>query len=181
MARPFQLDANIGFRTDHQSNPVCENSCFSRFSGPLNSLSHDPNQPYDNGILAHQKQAFPSSDAIVWSPQFSFAWQPLGVARNLVLRGGVGFFYDQVPASLAANLAYNPPYSTFFNISGYSLAPGEMNSLSQNAMNSNQVFVNAYTNGQSIAQIKKADPNFNPPSFQNPALNNASTNRPRDG
>jgi hypothetical protein len=163
------LTLTLALRTDHQSNPVCANNCFSRLSGPFNSLSHDPNQPYDTGILAHQRQAFANTDSIVWSPRFSLAWQPLGVARNLVIRGGVGSFYDQVPASLAVNLAYNPPYSTFFNISGYNLAPKEANSLSLNAMNSNAAFTKGYATGQSIAQIQQTDPSFIPPSFQNPA------------
>jgi len=163
------LTLTVALRADHQSNPVCANSCFSRFSGPFNSLSHDPGKPYDTGILNHQRQAFANTDSIAWSPRFSFAWQPLGVARNLVIRGGFGFFYDQVPASLAANLAYNPPSSTFFDISGYNLAPGDMNSLLQNAKSSNLIFMNAYKTGQSIARIKLDDPNFTPPTFTNPA------------
>jgi Carboxypeptidase regulatory-like domain len=163
------LTLTVALRADHQSNPVCENRCFARFSGPFNSLSHDPNQPYDSGILAHQRQAFPNTDAIVWSPRFSFAWQPLGVSHNSVIRGGVGFFYDPVPASLAADLAYNPPSSTSFNITGYNLTPGETNSLFQNAVNSNAAFANGFANHQTLAQIKAADPSFIPPSFQNPA------------
>jgi hypothetical protein len=159
----------VALRADYQSNPVCKNSCFARFSGPFNSLSHDPNQPYDSGILTNQRQAYANTDAIVWSPRFSFAWQPFGVSHNSVIRGGIGFFYDTVPTSLAANLAYNLPTNTFFNISGYNLAPREANSLSRNAANSNTVFMNGYATGQSIAEIKAADTNFNPPSFQNPA------------
>jgi hypothetical protein len=163
------LTLTLTLRADHQSNPVCAKNCFARFSGPFNSLSHDPRQPYDSGILINQKQAFANTDSIVWSPRFSFAWQPFGVTRNTVVRGGFGFFYDQVPASLAANLAFNPPSNTFFNISGNSLAPGETNSLSRNADTSNTVFMNGYAAGQSIAQIKAVDPNFTPPSFVNPA------------
>jgi hypothetical protein len=163
------LTLTVALRADHQSNPVCENSCFTRFSGPFNSLSHDPNQPYGTGILTNQKQAYANTDAIVWSPRFSFAWQPLGVSHNTVVRGGVGIFYDQVPATLAANLAYNPPYSTFFNISGHNLAPQEVNSLTANAVSSNKAFMNGYAMGLSIAQIQAANPNFTPPTFTNPA------------
>jgi hypothetical protein len=159
------LTLTLALRADHQSNPVCQNSCFGRLSGAFNSLSHDPKQPYDTGILAHQRQAFANTDSIVWSPRFSFAWQPLGVSHNSVIRGGVGFFYDPIPGSLAADLAYNPPSSTFFNISGYNLAPAETNSLSQNAANSNAAFVNGFPTGQ----ILTTDPNFIPPSFTNPA------------
>jgi hypothetical protein len=163
------LTLTLALRADHQSNPICENSCFSRLSGPLNSLSHDPNQPYDTGILTHQKQAYQNTDSIVWSPRFSFAWQPLGVSHNSVIRGGVGFFYDPLTGSLAADLAYNPPSNTFFNISGFSLAPAETNSLYKNAANSGAAFANGFATGQTLAQIKAVDPSFIPPSFQNPA------------
>jgi len=164
------LTLTLALRGDHQSNPVCENRCFTRFSGSFNSISHDPNQPYDKAILINQKQAFANTDSLVWSPRFSFAWQPLGVSHNTVLRGGVGIFYDPVPGSLATNLAYNPPSYNFFNISGYSLSPNETNSLSQNAKNSYTAFANGFASGQTPAQIKAADPtNFTPPSFQTPA------------
>jgi hypothetical protein len=163
------LTLTLTLRADHQSNPVCAKNCFARFAGPFNSLSHDPSQPYDSGILINQKQAFANTDSIVWSPRFSFAWQPFGVTRNTVVRGGFGIFYDQIPASLAANLAFNPPSNTFFNISGYNLAPGETNSLSRNADTSNTVFMNGYASGQSITQIRALDPNFTPPTFVNPA------------
>jgi hypothetical protein len=163
------LTVTLTLRADHQSNPVCAKNCFARFSGPFNSLSHDANQPYDSGILINQRQAFANTDSIVWSPRFSLAWQPLGVTHNTVVRGGIGIFYDQIPASLAANLAFNPPSNTFFNNSGYNLAPGEANSLSGNAANSNAVFASGYASGQSITQIKALDPNFTPPTFVNPA------------
>jgi len=164
------LTLTLALRSDHQSNPICENQCFARLAGPFNSISHDPDQPFKNGVLLHQKQAFQNTDSLVWSPRFGFAWQPLGFSHNTVIRGGAGIFYDPVPGSLATNLAYNPPSNTFFNISGHSLAPGETNSLSQNAANSNAAFAQGFASGQTLAQIKAADPNFTPPSFQTPAI-----------
>jgi Carboxypeptidase regulatory-like domain len=164
------LTLTLALRADHQSNPICQNACFARFTGAFNSLSHNPNQPYDTGILDHQKQAFANTDSIFWSPRFSFAWQPLGVSHNSVIRGGVGFFYDPIPASLAADLAYNPPSNTFFNTTGFNLAPGEKNSLFKNAAESNTAFSDAFgIPSPTLAQIKLADPSFIPPSFTNPA------------
>jgi hypothetical protein len=163
------LTLTLALRADHQSNPVCENLCFTRLSGPLNSLSHDPNQPYDSGILTHQRQAFANTDNLEWSPRFSFAWQPLGVSHNTVLRGGVGFFYDPVPGGIAPSLASNPPSYNFYNISGFNLAPDETNSLSQKAAAFNAAFTNGFAARQSVTQIEAADPQFIPPSFQNPA------------
>jgi Carboxypeptidase regulatory-like domain len=163
------LALTFALRADHQSNPVCETRCFARLAGPFDSVSHDPNQPYNQAILVKQKQAFLNTDSIVWSPRVSFAWQPLGVSRNTVIRGGVGVFYDPVPGALGSSLAFNPPLSNFFALSGYNLAPDETNSLSQNAYNSNTAFLKGFAAGQTLAQIQATDPNFTPPSFQNPA------------
>jgi Carboxypeptidase regulatory-like domain len=165
------LTLTLALRSDHQSNPVCEDRCFSRLTGPLNSLSHDPtNQRYDTGILTHQKQAFANTDGFVWSPRFSFAWQPLGVSHNTVLRGGIGFFYDPVPGGLASSLGSNPPSFDDYNVSGYNLAPGEKNSLNKIAAASYLAFSSGFAAGQSLTQIEQADPTpFIPPRFQNPA------------
>jgi hypothetical protein len=163
------MTLTLALRADHQSNPVCENSCFTRLAGRLNSLSHDPSQPYRSDILTNQKQAFSNTDALVWSPRFSLAWQPLGVSHNTVLRGGVGFFYDAVPGGLASTLGANPPVFDDYNLSGFNLAPGEDNSLNQKALAFDKIFVNGFNSGQSVADIKTSNPDFVAPKFQNPA------------
>jgi len=99
-ARP-NLVFTLALRAEHYSNPVCRRDCFARMAYPFDSVSHDPDQPYNQVILAGQKHAFQGTDSILWSPRFSFAWQPLGVSRNTVIRGGVGFFHDPVPGNLA--------------------------------------------------------------------------------
>jgi hypothetical protein len=164
------LTLTVALRADHQSNPVCESRCFARLAGPFSSISHDPNQPYDQAILIHQKQAFVNTDSIVWSPRFSFAWQPLGVSHNTVLRGGIGIFYDPVPGGLGPwSSANTPPLYNYLNIRGYNLAPGETNSLSQNAVASNAAFSQGFSSGHTLAQIQAADPNFSVPIIQIPA------------
>ncbi len=163
------LTLTLALRADHQSNPVCETGCFARLSGPFDSISHDPNQPYNQAILVNQKQAFPNTDSIVWSPRFSFAWQPLGVSHNTVLRGGAGIFYDPLLGYFGTSLAYNSPLLNFFTETGYNLAPGETNSLFQNAAASNAAFTKGFAAGRTLAQIQAADPNFIPPGIQSPA------------
>jgi hypothetical protein len=162
------LTLTFALRADHQSNPVCESRCFARLSGPFDAISHNPDQPYDQAILADQKQAFLHTDSIAWSPRFSFAWQPLGVSHNTVIRGGGGIFYDPVPGALGTGLAYNSPLFNYFSLKGYNLTPDENNSLFQNANNSNKAFKKGFTAGQNLAQIQNTDPNFTPPSFQTP-------------
>ena len=158
----------LALRADHQSNPVCENRCFTRLPGPFDSVSHDPDQPYNQAILVDQKQAFLHTDSIVWSPRFSFAWQPLGVSHNTVIRGGIGIFHDPFLGSVGAGLAFNPPFVNLYSIAGYNLTPEETNSLSENAQNSNAAFLKGFATGQTLAQIQAVDPNFTPPGFQSP-------------
>jgi carboxypeptidase family protein len=163
------LTLTLALRADHQSNPVCETRCIARLSGSFDSVSHDPDQPYNQAILANQKQAFLNTDNIAWSPRFSFAWQPLGVSRNTVLRGGFGIFYDPVPGAFSSTMEFNSPYVNNFVVAGYNLAPAETNSLSQNASASNAAFLKGFATGQTLAQIQAADPIFTPPNFQTPA------------
>jgi hypothetical protein len=167
-ARP-NLTFTIALRAEHHSNPVCETHCFTRLAGPFQSLSHDPDLPYKQLLLTGQKQAFANTDSILWSPRFSFAWQPFGVSRNTVLRGGVGIFYDPVAGILSGVLAYNPPFANFFTLTGYNLAPGEANSLTENAFKFNDAFLKAFASGQTLSQIKKDNPQFVPPGIQSPA------------
>jgi hypothetical protein len=103
-------------------------------------------------------------DNILWSPRFSFAWQPFGVRHNTVLRGGIGVFYDSVD-SVASNFAYNPPLVNGFLVTGDVLSPGEKNSLSSHANASNVALVNAFGAGETLAQIKASVPNFVPPGI----------------
>jgi outer membrane receptor protein involved in Fe transport len=51
------LTLTLALRVEHQSNPVCAQDCFAEISGPFESVSHDPAQPYNQAISKH-KQAF---------------------------------------------------------------------------------------------------------------------------
>jgi len=160
-ARPG-LTITMTIRAEHQSNVVCQTHCFARLSGPFNAVSHDPNQPYNQAILVNQKRAFQGLDSILWSPRFSFAWQPFGVKQNTVLRGGIGIFYDSVD-SVASNFVNNPPLLNSFTVTGDILSPGENNSLFAKSAASNVAFVNAFASGETVSQIENSVPYFFPP------------------
>jgi hypothetical protein len=162
-ARPG-LTMTMTLRAEHQSNLVCETRCFARLIGPFSAVSHDPNQPYNQAILVNQKRAFQGLDNILWSPRFSFAWQPFGVKYNTVLRGGIGIFYDSVD-SVASYFARNPPLNNSFTVTGDVLSPGENNSLLARAAASNTGFVNAFVSGETLVQIKNSLPDFSPPNI----------------
>ena len=161
-ARP-NLTLTLALRAEHYPNPVCLNSCFARLPGAFDSLSHDPDQPYNQAILTNQKQAVLGAD-ILWSPRLSFAWQPLGVSHNTVIRGGIGIFYDPSPGSLF-DFSGNPPLLNSYTIVGDNITPNETTSLFDDAKASNAAFVSGFNAGQTLAQIQHADPNFSPPAI----------------
>jgi hypothetical protein len=169
-ARP-NLVLTLALRTEHYSNPVCRRGCFARLAGPFDSISHDPDQPYNQAILVNQKQAFQGTDSVEWSPRLSFAWQPLGVVHNTVIRGGVGIFHDPVPGNLAQSLSSNPPLLNSYLIIGDNFTPNEKTSLFKDAVASNTAFVNGFAAGQTLAQIQATISSVYPPGFSPPAIN----------
>ena len=170
--------ANLTFtaalRAEHYSNPVCENRCFARLAGPFESVNHDPNQPYNQAILVNQKRALQNTDNVLWSPRFSFAWQPLGVSRNTVLRGGVGIFYDPLPGFLSSSFDANPPLFNSYTIVGDNLTPMENTSLFKDAAASNAAFVNGFAAGQTLAEIQSTISSFYPTGFSSPGITTAA-------
>lgn len=162
------LSLTFGLRVEHYSNPVCQPRCFARLKGPFESVSHDPDQPYDEVISTNQKHAFFETDRILWSPRFSFAWQPFGVSRNTVLRGGFGLFYDGLPG-IEESFYLNAPQYNVFTTFGDNLTPNEKpTNLFQAAKASNDAFVNAFDTGEKLTDIQ-AIPGFSPPAINTSA------------
>jgi hypothetical protein len=166
-ALPY-LTLTLALRAEHYSNPSCRGHCFARLASPFASLSHDPNQPYNQVVLINQKQAFAATDNVLWSPRFSFAWQPFGVHRTSVLRGGVGVFFDPLPGRLADSFSSNPPLLNSYTVVGNNLAPGETASLFRDAASSNTAFINGFAAGKTLAQIQASAQSFFPPGITDP-------------
>jgi len=168
-ARP-NLALTVALRAEHQSNPVCEHRCFARMVAPFESVSHDPDQPYNHAILINQRHALAGTDRVLWSPRFSFAWQPFGLSHNTVLRGGVGIFYDWLPGLLAIPFSSNPPLLNSYSVVADNLTPSEKTSLFKDAAASNGAFVNGFNAGQTLAQIQATISGIYPPGFSPPAI-----------
>jgi hypothetical protein len=163
-ARP-ELTLTLAVRAEHQSNPTCEAGCFTRLAGAFESVSHDPNQPYNQAIRVNQKEALESTDSVLWSPRFSFAWQPFGVSNGTVLRGGFGVFHNPTPGALVYQFSTNPPLFNSFTVFGDNLAPGETTNLFQHAAASNMALVDGFAAGETLAQIQAVVPDFSPPGI----------------
>jgi hypothetical protein len=172
-ARP-DLTLTLALRVEHYSNPLCRSHCFARLTEPFDSSTHDPDQPYNQAILIDQKGAFAATDNLLWSPRFSFAWQPFGVSHNVVVRGGMGILYDPPAGPVVGSFWNNPPLFNSYTIIGDNLAPDETTSLFKDAAASNAAFVNGFAAGKTLAQIQAENPSFFPPAISDPGKNTHS-------
>jgi hypothetical protein len=169
MRSGFTLTAAL--RLEHFSNPVCQNNCFGRLDQAFDIINHDPTVPYNQAIETNQNQALYSLTPVVWEPRVGFAWQPFGTGHNTVVRGGVGMFADEFPASIADNFSGNPPLLNSFTIpndyavpcsSGAGCTP---TNVFTDAASSNAAFLAGFHSGFNLAQIEATDPAFVPPGI----------------
>ena len=162
------LNITLGLRADHFSNPVCQINCFSRFSGPFDTVNHDPTQPYNQAIMTNQNQALSSFDSINWSPRFGFAWQPMS---GMVVRGGFGIFFDRLPGTIADDLLVNAPFNNGFVVGNTPTTTVLLQNAPATAAAANSAFLSGFNSGGTLASISASNPFFVPPSFFSPGGN----------
>jgi len=122
------LTITPALRLEHASNPTCVTLCFAQLNGTLATIgaaetaaaaAEAPAPAYNSIVQANRRQALLGYANLQWEPRISFAWQPFGSARgmlksDLVVRGGIGIFYDIFPGQISDNMAQNPPlYNSF--------------------------------------------------------------------
>ena len=159
------LTLNLALRIEHDSNPVCQYNCFARLNAPWNELSHDASVPYNQILLDHQHQALSGMQGIAWEPRVGFAWQPRGISRNTVLRGGVGIFGDAFPGTVADYFSENSPQYNAFTAYFDNMSPAETSNLFADTSGSNQTFNSGYASGQTVSQMLAENSTFAPPSL----------------
>ena len=163
------LSLTLSLRLDHASNPVCQHNCFARTTTPFATLDHSVIIPYDQAIKTGLHQSLYSLQSIEWQPRFGFAWQPLGIQKATVIRGGIGLFYDNVPINVSINQAQNSPLINTFVANSGSLSPTQPNNLFAQTAQDNTAFSSGFSQGYTLAQFQQAVPNFAPPQLQEAA------------
>jgi outer membrane receptor protein involved in Fe transport len=115
------LTLTLGARVERNSNPNCAQNCLSNFGTNFSTFvanvgaSAFATTPYSSLIKAGQSSAFPNYQAVMLEPRFGFTYSPT-FDRNTVLRGGVGFFTDVFPGTIADTELSNPPLDPAFTI-----------------------------------------------------------------
>jgi hypothetical protein len=128
-------------------------------------MNHDMTQPYNQAIRTGLHQALDQYQSISWEPRLGFAWTPLGTGRSTVLRGGIGFFADAFPATVADVFMANSPLVNTFNTTGQMLAPAAApGSAAAAVAGANAAFLSGFNSGGTLASIQAATPLFSPPS-----------------
>jgi hypothetical protein len=110
----------LGFRVEHNSNPVCQTNCFANFKGPWGTLPSVTNAnpgsvPYSSDLAYGLHQAYQGVDAVNLLPSFGFSYSPFKDGKT-VISGGFGVFYDNAPAGLVDDLLANPPESVAIRV-----------------------------------------------------------------
>jgi hypothetical protein len=170
------LTLTFAARLEHYSNPVCQTDCFARLTGPFADVSHDPDQPYNAAINTGLHQALQSLQGVGFAPRFGFAWQPFGASHNLVVRGGIGIFYDQFPGQVVDNFSQNPPLNNSFQITpsaanGFTPIPispaqtGALSNVYAIAAQNNAAFLTGFGSGATLADLQAAAPYFSAPNM----------------
>jgi hypothetical protein len=172
--RAFSVTAAL--RLDHQGNVKCLDNCLTLPATDFLSLSHNAATPYNQAFVFNQKDALPGLQQLEWQPRVGFAYNPPILHESLVVRGGVGIFFDGLPGSVMESIANNSPVKNSFSVSGDNIANTETQNLWNDGAALNSAFTAGISNGGTVASIKASlpanlQPFFTPPNLYAPQNN----------
>ncbi len=160
----FQLTA--GLRIEHNSNPVCQINCFSRFDNSYQNVTAGLDTPYNSVLIGGLHKTFDKYQAITVNPRVGFTWSPPNNS-NTVIRGGFGLFSDIFPATIADSLLGNAPFNPQYAVILGLADPSQEGSFTNQLASVNQSFQAAYPLGGTFNTISATNPNFTPPNLFN--------------
>ena len=167
------LTLNMGVRVERNSNPYSSHNVLSNFgtdfSTFVNTYGANSNATaYNTMIKSGLSNAFLNFQRAMVEPRLGFTFSP---DKNTVLRGGVGFFTDVFPGTIADSELFNPPFNPQFTIYSGGIDPSQSYSSAQQAAALDAAFQQGFASGGTADSITAADPNFAPPNFTSVAKN----------
>jgi hypothetical protein len=178
-----RLTVSLNLRLEHYNNPTCNDNCFAHLATPFTGAPpcngnclvqseagaapiNQANIPYNQLILANQKNAYASTQLVVWEPRIGIAWKPFRDDKT-VIRTGAGIFSDPIIGGLTEYSALNAPGDVGFILGSpnSTIAPGGTTSLFTQAAQSDLAFQSQFKSGGTLNSVAASVPGFNPPSF----------------
>ncbi|HEY3940361.1 MAG TPA: hypothetical protein VGL97_23240, partial [Bryobacteraceae bacterium] len=160
------LQLSYGIRVEHNSNPVCEVSCFAHFPDSNTAVTAGPTTPYNSVLLSGLSNSFLSLQKYAVDPRIGFTFSPPN-HPNTLFRGGFGIFTDIFPATVADDLLSNAPLNPQFSAPGDLADPSQPGSFETALASVNQSFKTGYASGGSLTSITATNPLFLPPNVFN--------------
>lgn len=165
------LTITYGLRMEHNSDPVCRTSCFSRLSTDFAASNPSTSVPYNMLISSGHGTALAKMQPIGWEPRIGFSFLPFGASGKTTIRGGFGMFADAFPGQIADMFLNNPPVNVGFTLFGpafggsnYGLVPGSPTSARTVASTSAAAFQTGFSTGASFDALSTV-PGFLPPTM----------------
>jgi outer membrane receptor protein involved in Fe transport len=167
------LTLNMGVRVERNSNPYSSHNVLSNFGTDFSSFvgtygANSNATAYNTMIKSGLSNAFLNFQRAMVEPRLGFTFSP---DKSTVLRGGVGFFTDVFPGTIADSELFNPPFNPQFTIFFGGIDPSQSYSSAQQAAALNTAFQQGFSTGGTADSITAADPNFAPPNFTSVAKN----------
>ena len=160
-----RLKLTLGIRFDRTGDPLCNDKCFSLYSGSFPFANVSASTPYSREIRAGQSHAFANVQSVLAQPRIGFSYAVTG-SGHTVVRGGFGLFSDLYPSGFLDGFIQNFPNLYAATVTSGNIAqPGSAGSSPAIAAASYRSLTSGFAAGQSSSAIAASVPGFAAPSF----------------